>query len=205
MTTVLAIQGSLTVCLGTSLNYYLQPEATDSILFLILGVFAFLCAIAFGTLTQYMYQKSMGEAASDETSSNSNEDSLEKGGSASSQKPSDKAEESEQEKSNGLKASQSIQPMSQALAPVGASMTGAGDEKGVVDRGSSRNVRLGIIIAVLGGASFGFFSPCFNLADNDPKQCTLPRTRTACLKFLWSFIWLILSFCCKKGTELMED
>ena len=59
LTTVLAIQASLTVVLGTSLNFLLEPDQTARPNLLMLGVLAFLVAIAFATLAQtcYMHTK----------------------------------------------------------------------------------------------------------------------------------------------------
>jgi hypothetical protein len=56
LTTVLALQSSLTVVLGTSLNFLLEPEKTHHPFTLLVGVLVFLTAIGLASVAQYTYQ-----------------------------------------------------------------------------------------------------------------------------------------------------
>ena len=56
LTTVLALQSSLTVVLGTSLNFMLEPEKTHHPFTLLTGVLVFLTAIGLASTAQYTYQ-----------------------------------------------------------------------------------------------------------------------------------------------------
>lgn len=55
LTTVLALQGSTCVAIGTYWNYRLQPEKTGKLSWLFIGVAMFLCAILTSILAQHMY------------------------------------------------------------------------------------------------------------------------------------------------------
>lgn len=55
LTTVLAIQSSLCVVFGTTINYYLEPYKTNHASLLLYGVIMFLFAIILATITQYQY------------------------------------------------------------------------------------------------------------------------------------------------------
>jgi hypothetical protein len=55
LTNVLAVQASLTVALGTSVNYILEAQMTDRVELLIGSVLVFLVAIGLATRAQLLY------------------------------------------------------------------------------------------------------------------------------------------------------
>jgi glucose uptake protein GlcU len=57
LTTVLALQASLTVVLGTCLNYMIEPARTPRPLLLAMGVLVFLAAIVLAAYAQVMYSR----------------------------------------------------------------------------------------------------------------------------------------------------
>lgn len=61
LTTVLALQGSMCVLLGTYLNYLLEPEKTGKPSWLMYGVLTFVCAIGLSTIAQRLYVIEKGE------------------------------------------------------------------------------------------------------------------------------------------------
>lgn len=63
LTTVLSIQASMAVVLGTSLNYLLEPSKTPRPHLLVAAVFVFLAAIAFATRAQILYGRLKERAA----------------------------------------------------------------------------------------------------------------------------------------------
>lgn len=61
LTTVVAIQASLTVTIGTTVNYFLQPEKTARVKWLWMGVLAFLLAMMAATGAHLAYGRSEEE------------------------------------------------------------------------------------------------------------------------------------------------
>jgi hypothetical protein len=153
LTTILALQASLTVILGTSLNYILEPQQTPHPEFLIAGVFVFLTAIGFATFAQCVY------AASTEGRS-----SWSGGGSAAG--------------GSGRGTTNNIPYTAVLELAYGSLQRKESDAMTVVDSEDTvpvdcdqyhhhRNVK-GLLVAFAGGLCFGFFSPAFNIAVNDP-------------------------------------
>ena len=133
LTTVVALQASLTVMLGTSLNYLLEPGQTPRPSLLVAGVFVFLVAIAMAAKAQLLYTQQQECASRSyavvEMQYGSNiEDVIERDSSV---------DYSERELPSTTK-----KPM------------------------------IGVLVATMGGLCFGFFSPAFNIAVNDPFAWT---------------------------------
>ena len=145
LTTTLALQASLTVLLGTSLNYVLEPQQTPYPEWLVTGVCTFLIAIGLAWRLQWLYG-AHSMAVPTQSSSNT--------------------------------------PTYSAVLelPYGALQRKESDAVTVVDSEDStsisppRNNRRGLLIAVAGGLCFGFFSPAFNVAVNDPLGWTKVAT-----------------------------
>jgi hypothetical protein len=148
LTTVLAIQASMTVILGTGINYLLEPEKTSKPGMLLYGVFFFLAAITLATRAHLVYgrQQTGRELADSEiefydkthNSYNSIEhDAVEEG---NSQRPYPERPKS---------------PMT------------------------------ALVVAIFGGFCFGFFSPSFNLAVNDPLGFSDGRPLSVPVANLW--------------------
>lgn len=131
LTLVLAIQASLTVLLGTSINYLLQPTMTSRPDLLIAGVAVFFIAIALASYAQLLYGRQHPQR-SDYT----------------------EIEMPAPSKSTDSEDSNSVQVIERST--------------GLLNDTRRASVSLAIIVAVLGGLCFGFFSPCFNIAVNDP-------------------------------------
>ena len=146
---VLPLQGSLTVVLGTTVNYFLQPEANDPHI-LFVGVAAFLLAIFLSATahlthererrgTRLRRQRLAARAASTATTQGSSsccatwQPLLEEGATG-----------------RGHVEQSSVE------APSAASATAA-----------TATAAAGLVVAFGGGVCFGGFSPLFNLAVND--------------------------------------
>lgn len=126
LTTTLAIQASMTVILGTSINFYFEPQMTPHPILLGAGVVAFLVAICLAMSTQMEYDFQKGQYTELE---------LVDYGQTSSRH----CDETNPENPS--------------------------DSTLVASRQSKFS---GLLVAVLGGLAFGFFSPLFNIAVNDP-------------------------------------
>jgi hypothetical protein len=159
LTTILALQASLTVILGTSLNYILEPQQTPHPEWLIGGVFVFLIAIGLATLTQCVYAA---------------------------------AATTEVDYSNNGTTQNHITYTAVLELPYGSLQRKESDAVTVVDSEDvsmvppplvrteqqdhryHRNFK-GLLVAFVGGLCFGFFSPAFNIAVNDPFGWTLSQ------------------------------
>lgn len=152
LTTVVAIQASMTVLLGTSINFLLEPQMTSRPEFLMAGVLAFLAAIGLATRAHLLYGQEkdqptiegieLGQVVRHHRNSYGSlesDDSLEK---TSSLKAIDKS-------STLLVSGDNFSEMENQVSTVHSSKTA-------------------LLVSVLGGCCLGFFSPAFNIAVNDP-------------------------------------
>jgi len=144
LTTVLGIQASLTVILGTSMNYLLQPEMTARPKLLLAGVFVFLVAIGFATKAQSLYLYEQRQRALKEQMENTSRLTGATGG--------------VMEYATGI----DFHILSFDSDVEGNVHTGESDDQ------AKKRFATGTCIALLGGLAFGFFSPAFNVAVNDP-------------------------------------
>lgn len=177
LTTILAMQASLTVILGTSLNYVLEPTMTKRPGWLLLGVNVFLSAIALATVAQIVYadeQQQQGNMVLPRRSSDDVPEHEIMGGphgnhvigspggvmeySAVIELP--YGSSSRNNNNNKLHPKQSdsftiVDPTEQE------------EEEECAMEARHRNMT-GLVVALMGGLAFGFFSPAFNIAVNDP-------------------------------------
>lgn len=200
LTTVLALQASLTVVVGTTINYHLEPSKTARPDLLAGGVGLFLLAIGLSVVAQNMYANDnstrgdgYGESEEQDGASSiagismralphhspasfgprgyrscgSSDDGSAKEMKKSSSDvflkeleklPSDLFEDSPSCTIDGYTASSPLQ--------VKANLTQF-DEP---DSLSSSSSTTGLVVAICGGLCFGFFSPAFNIAVNDPFE-----------------------------------
>lgn len=144
LTTVLCIQGSLTVLLGTLVNYWLEPEMTARPLLLVLGVVVFLGAIFLAAQAQTLYLQCERERQlEDYWESTTHESHRWTGG------------------TGGV--------MEYAELENKVTLASSASHDNADDTHNTRHHHcLGILIAVLGGIAFGLYSPAFNVAVNDP-------------------------------------
>ena len=127
LTVTLPLQASLTVILGTSLNYALQPRRSDAV-WLFLGVALFAAAIALSAKAQVDY------------------DDRERAG-------------------DDARATHQASPLVSAADATATPERPSSDE---ADAAAPKpRARRGLVVAFGGGAAFGAFSPCFNVAVND--------------------------------------
>jgi len=147
LTTVVAIQASITVLLGTSINYLLQPHMTGRPDFLLAGVVVFLAAIGLATRAHLLY----GEGR-DAESSHGIHSKLGPGKYSYGSLESEDSLDSIRSMENGLKTTGPVvDPPPQVHA-----------------KSETYSPRLALLISIFGGCCFGFFSPAFNVAVNDP-------------------------------------
>jgi glucose uptake protein GlcU len=147
LTTILALQASLTVLLGTSLNYMLQPSMTPHPAFLLGGVACFLSAIALATAAHLRYTHDRQARARSRSVTAS------PGGHYSSI-----------ELQYGSLNSNSVVRNKEGDGTTAAE----GDQDKEQEQKDHRRSVTGLYVALLGGLCFGFFSPAFNIAVNDP-------------------------------------
>lgn len=182
LTTVLAIQASLTVVLGTSLNFFLEPSKTARPDLLFVGVVAFLVAICLATCAQIHYlQTKHGENYTECAEIQSNSDH-------SDAKP---------KQQGGLIAlpmidSGEVHLVNQHEGFVNNSESFYSDDDGQPPNRSDSFYSVGLCIAFSGGLCFGFFSPAFNVAVNDPFQWSA----SGGLSVAMANIWFSVAFCC---------
>ncbi len=150
LTTVVALQSSLCVVLGTSINYLLQPDRTNRPNLLFIGVISFLIAILSASKAQTWYQRH--HQYQDSFDNNGNNHIM----------LSDGIPLRNYNDGNGVYGDRSNIVEYQGQID-------NDDEKFCTDDTEVlRNVRLGFIVAFLGGVCIGFFTPAFNIAVNDP-------------------------------------
>lgn len=153
LTTVLAIQASMTVVLGTSVNYLLQPEKNPRPSFLVWGVMSFGLAILAATMVQLSAVDNDSELASTvpEVEMEPSDPMEEYGSTMDGDELRISLSDNQGTREDQL-LRQNVLPILNATDP-GMRQTG-------------------VFVAVLGGLCFGFFSPCFNVAMNDPFHWT---------------------------------
>jgi hypothetical protein len=171
LTTVLAMQASLTVVIGTSINYVLEPQRTARPVLLGCGVTVFLTAIVLATWAQMLY---LGR--------NKNRAQYMECGDVDDLTPQ--------------------QPGLIALPAIGdgpefkkiSEFTG---ESFYSDSGSEREepttVCIGLYVAFGGGLCFGFFSPAFNIAVNDPWGWSASGLTVAMANMVFSLAFCLTS------------
>ena len=174
LTTVLAIQASLTVTLGTSINYILQPEKTSHPNLLFVGVLVFLIAIVLATRAHLLYghdqQKKQEKYGLDQKSILGIEMNEEPHASYGSLESTDSLESSTESSSLGKRDS--------PILIIGrddnmVSLNQVGNNDYTTSASSpSHSPRMALQVAIFGGCCFGFFSPAFNVAVNDPFHMT---------------------------------
>jgi hypothetical protein len=146
LTTVLAMQASLTVVIGTSINYVLEPQRTARTALLGCGVTVFLIAIVLATWAQTLY---LGR--------NKNRAQYVECGDVDDSTP----------QQPGLIALPTIDDSREFKR-----ISEFAGESFYSDSGSDleepTTIRTGLYVAFGGGLCFGFFSPAFNIAVNDP-------------------------------------
>lgn len=193
LTTVLAIQASLTVVLGTSLNYLLEPSKTAHPTLLACGVVAFLAAILLATCAQTQYMNHHRNLLYTDTlqsqESNNNDESTYK---------------TDSQHHGGLIALPTIE--TNELHPTTKSALNRDAESFYSDSHESpqpgetqnhyyhRNANLGLCIAVGGGVCFGFFSPAFNIAVNDTFGNHNNHSNDVGLSVATANLWFSLGF-----------
>ena len=170
ITTVVAIQASLTVAIGTSINYLLEPSQTPRPIYLAMGVGVFGIAIGCATITQLLYTHDKQRLVEHRY----HEIELEYG-SAGNHGDVRVVQETSNERygNDGM----TDRPSTNVSEPT---------TDGRVDP------RMGLWIATLGGLCFGFFSPAFNIAVHDTFDWTSQGTGLPVVKanawFAFSFV-----------------
>lgn len=154
LTTVLAMQASLTVILGTSLNYLIEPEMTARPVLLFAGVCIFLLAIWFATQAQCLYLYEQRERALEDCLENTSRVTGATGG--------------VMEYAGIDFHILSFDQEDDSASVRSARDSSADGEVSHNQRWAKKRFMTGTFIALLGGLSFGFFSPAFNIAVNDP-------------------------------------
>ena len=166
LTTVVAVQASLTVILGTSINYFLEPEKTDHVELLLGGVLVFLIAIGLAARAHLLYcqrqqLQMMGYAGIE----------LKGGGYTTSYD------------STGIIHTDELSQH--------------GEEISLDERPANTTVvspNFALMVAMLGGCCFGFFSPAFNVAVNNPFGFEGGAQLSVPVANLWfSFAFMIAS------------
>lgn len=146
LTIVLPLQGSLTVVLGTSINYVLQPERSEPRR-LFAGVAAFLVAIALSATAHVAHER--------QAANRRERRRRRKRQHAASCRPCCGAQ------APLVNGAGSSTPQAGELTIESAPAADAATTT------ATANATTGLFVAAAGGLCFGFFSPCFNLAVND--------------------------------------
>jgi hypothetical protein len=171
LTTVVAIQASLTVLLGTSINYCLQPEMTERPDLLLAGVFVFLAAIGLATRAHLLYGEEQDLKSPD---------GIELG-------PSKLRSYGSLESNDSLESTSSMENGIRTTALVVDNLSRV--------KSDTHSPRLALIVSVFGGCCFGFFSPAFNVAVNDPFGFSGGTPLSVPLANLWfSVAFAVASF-----------
>ena len=148
LTTVLALQASLTVFLGTSLNYCIEPHKTPHPQYLVVGVVVFWVAIFLATRAQLLHGRQ--QSRSDRSVGVEMETQY---GSHHQQQDQDDSNTNNNSKVESWNTNTPYDPVSMSEH--------AFDPK-------DQHTTQGVLVAAAGGLCFGFFSPAFNIAVNDP-------------------------------------
>ena len=173
LTTVLAIQASLTVTVGTSINYFLQPALTAHPEALAAGVVVFVVAIGLATKAHLLYgqEQQQQQHVAATTSRLSSSLASTKGLELIEGMPSPEHSYGSLESDDSLESS-----TKKSLG--GWETGGMVDDDGLLwvearmphspAAAASQQPRIALIVTILGGVCFGFFSPAMNVAVNDP-------------------------------------
>ena len=182
LTTILALQASLTVILGTSINYVLEPAMTPRPGWLVLGVVVFLLAIALATAAQFVYTHEQEQQHIRQSTYTTIE--LQYGSNHYKRRDSDAFTVVDEDSATSLSVDPSPETATLSFRPTTA---------------QQRN-QTGLLVAVLGGLCFGFFSPAMNIAVNDPfgwssssNAAVTPTMDTSLLVF-YANLWFSLAF-----------
>lgn len=200
LTTVLSLQASLTVALGTSINYWIDPSFTSRPDMLFGGVLVFLVAIYFATRAQINYtqerdaelrQSEIGyegmelEALENygpavpnrliaiDISENSgilkaDPDTLYRLSRSASNRTGNSLDSSNPNSYQFHASSMQAKPLDSLSCP-SASVAKDDDPKSNSD---DSQAFWAVAVAIGGGICYGFFSPAFNIAVNDPFRWT---------------------------------
>lgn len=198
LTTVLSLQASLTVVLGTSINYWIDPSFTSRPDMLFGGVVVFLVAICFAALAQMKYARErdaeIRRAGEEYQGTDLEEVESNYTSSAAGHGRLDSVDDSDKEvtanrpfriifnrKANSFDSfnansyqlhlsTMNANPLD-SLSSSSSSISGRGVNK-QTSVGDGKEAVWAVVVAIGGGICYGFFSPAFNIAVNDPFQWT---------------------------------
>ena len=145
LTIVLPLQGSLTVVIGTTINYFLQPERSEPHL-LSAGVVAFLLAILLSAAAQRTHERSIGA-----TRRLMRPPTMRSVPLACCHQCTETPLIADQAATHATSETTAVAPSSWPPYPLRSRSPGLN----------------GLCVAAGGGVCFGFFSPAFNIAVND--------------------------------------
>ena len=164
LTTVVALQASMTVTLGTSINYLLEPEKTPRPQYLFGGVIVFLIAIVLASKAHMLYGKQQQHQQQQQKkySDRDNYSGIEMMGADINSDDNDH-QLTEESGMIGYGDDEDVTYSSFS------SSEGEEDLEIMTVHSSNQTLaRKALVVAALGGFCFGFFSPAFNIAVNDP-------------------------------------
>ena len=191
LSTGMPLQASMTVTIGTSINYVLQPDRSRPVP-LFVGVVAFLAAIASSAIaSQRMAPKPVtGSIIANSSSSSSSSPSPFDGGSDTHQKEAGEVHEDDaliggsskaaeidstnsttssthQYDSLGVGSSRGLRDGELSVVVHGETSTKSGELLSIPPPGRWSARAISLFIVVLGGLALGGFTPCFNVSVND--------------------------------------
>ena len=150
LTTVVAIQASLTVLLGTSINYLLEPTMTSRPEKLLYGVIVFLAAIGLATRAHLIYGEQQDMSIYEDVH-------IELGPRKRHSYGSLESCESSRSSTSSVDGEQCMESRKCSIVETSSQV-----------KSDAFSPRLALIFSIFGGCCFGFFSPAFNVAVNDP-------------------------------------
>jgi len=185
LTTVLALQASLTVVLGTTINYKLEPSKTARPKLLAMGIMLFLVAIGLSVMAHRMYSSDEEHQKKDtlhiDRDGTNMEISMRDLTSASSQgaggtSKSPARPDDYRACTTSTTCSSADDARGQRESKPFQSISDSGDSDCFIDDGVEKAdghstpsaSTIGLAVAFCGGLCFGFFSPAFNIAVNNP-------------------------------------
>ena len=183
LTTVVAIQASLTVTVGTTINYILQPQLTYRPKLLLLGVLLFVTAIGVATKAHNLYGENYQDLEQHPLDlqrghyQQEKDDVRRQVSSSSPPRPSpdiemmslssDKIDGSDKQEDK-IATDTTIVSQNQVLDLNLCHDCEREQQLHDDDHHHHRHHQRALWIAIFGGCCFGFFSPAFNIAVNDP-------------------------------------
>mmetsp|Transcript_38275 Transcript_38275/g.93048 ORF Transcript_38275/g.93048 Transcript_38275/m.93048 type:complete len:686 (+) Transcript_38275:90-2147(+) len=183
LTTVVAIQASLTVTIGTTINYVLQPQLTHRPKLLLVGVLLFVTAIVIATKAHNLYgekcqhleqhppkfQRQHRQQEEDDAQRRVSSPSPSKA-SPDIEMMSFSSDNTNGNKSEEEKIATATTILSQNQVPDlhPCSYHERQQHLHQQQRYHHHNHQRALWVAICGGSCFGFFSPAFNIAVNDP-------------------------------------